>query len=414
MNKILDMIKPDLLEGWLMVIFSSVACVAGASVVFVDKLWKPHNGESLLESRSFLAASMALASGVLLFSSLSILLPEASLRLGSPVKTYICFFGGALFTLLLTRLIHWTTPNAIHACGAPPVEHAVCCEDNHSHSHVDTPPLEHAHNNDDYHNQLDQDQDQDHVHNHDHDQEHTHNHAYSSSYTNSHEHEHDNNHDYNSNHDHGHETDLLRPKSHHHHMHKHDIEYGTIRSTEAHFRFHPPENATSHSHSPVQDDLGENIGVDYYSIGIQTAIAITFHKLPEGLIMFISSQASTSLGLSVCIAMSIHNFIEGFMISLPLYYATRSRISAFSYATILGGLSQPLGALIGLFAIRNVSETQENLLFGITFGVVSGMMSLITVQSMLPQAIKADVHQHYVLAFFFLGVFLVALTSILE
>ncbi|KAI9025047.1 Zinc/iron permease [Phycomyces nitens] len=389
------MTKPDQLEGWLMVIFSSVACVAGASVVFVDKVYRPHSGGSTLENRSFLAASMALASGVLLFSSLSILLPEASVRLGSPIKTYLCFFGGALFTLLLTRLIHWTTPNAIHACGAPTVEHTVCCEDNHSHSHADTPPPEHAHNHDHDYN------DQPSLHDNDHD------HSYSNSHI-------DHNHDHDHDHDHDHETDPLRPKPHHHHLHKHDIEYGTIRSTEAHFRFHPPENATTHSHTPVQDDLGENIGVDYYSIGIQTAIAITFHKLPEGLIMFISSQASTSLGLSVCIAMSIHNFIEGFMISLPLYYATRSRVSAFSYATILGGLSQPLGALIGLFAIKNVSETQENLLFGVTFGVVSGMMSLITVQSMLPQAIKADIHQHYVLAFFFLGVFLVALTSILE
>lgn len=96
--------------------------------------------------------------------------------------------------------------------------------------------------------------------------------------------------------------------------------------------------------------------------------------------MFITSQASAALGLSVCTAMSIHNLTEGFMIALPLYYATRSRMTAFSYAAVMGGLSQPFGALIGLYLIRNISKTKEDLLFGIVFGGVSGMMSLITIQ----------------------------------
>lgn len=96
--------------------------------------------------------------------------------------------------------------------------------------------------------------------------------------------------------------------------------------------------------------------------------------------MFVSSQASSTLGLSVCIAMSIHNLTEGFMIALPLYYATRSRSTAFTSAAAMGGLSQPLGALIGLFLIRNISKAKEDLMFGIVFGSVSGMMSLITIQ----------------------------------
>lgn len=68
------------------------------------------------------------------------------------------------------------------------------------------------------------------------------------------------------------------------------------------------------------------------------------------------------------------------MIALPLFYATRSRATAFAYAAVLGGLSQPLGALLGLLAIRNVDKAKEDKLFGITFGIISGMMSLITIQ----------------------------------
>lgn len=96
--------------------------------------------------------------------------------------------------------------------------------------------------------------------------------------------------------------------------------------------------------------------------------------------MFVSSKASAALGLSVGVAMSIHNLTEGFMIALPLYYATRSRTTAFTYAAIMGGFSQPLGAFIGLFLVKTISSQSESLLFGVVFGCVSGMMSLITIQ----------------------------------
>lgn len=96
--------------------------------------------------------------------------------------------------------------------------------------------------------------------------------------------------------------------------------------------------------------------------------------------MFVSNQSSSQLGLSVAAAMIIHNFIEGFLIALPLYYATNSRLSAFGYASFLGGMSQPLGAVLGLLVIRNVDPAKEQVLFGIIFGVVSGMMCLIAVQ----------------------------------
>jgi ZIP family zinc transporter len=100
----------------------------------------------------------------------------------------------------------------------------------------------------------------------------------------------------------------------------------------------------------------------------------------EGLIMFVSNESSSQLGLTVAAAMTIHNFIEGFLIALPLYYATGSRFASFAYASFLGGMSQPLGAVLGSLAIRNVDKQKEQIVFGIIFGVVSGMMCLIAVQ----------------------------------
>jgi zinc transporter ZupT len=124
-------------EGWALVFISSAACVVGgkskganyqrskqlilvmsiASIVFIDKLWHRQQG-SILSSRAFLASSMALASGVLLISSLAVLLPESQTRLHSAPKAYGWFLTGAFLTLCLTRVIHWCTPEAIHACGS--------------------------------------------------------------------------------------------------------------------------------------------------------------------------------------------------------------------------------------------------------------------------------------------------------
>ncbi|KAI9299310.1 Zinc/iron permease [Cunninghamella echinulata] len=124
--------------------------------------------------------------------------------------------------------------------------------------------------------------------------------------------------------------------------------------------------------------------------------------------MFISNETSTELGVSIGLAICIHNLIEGAMIALPIYYATKSRTMAFLYAAILGGASQPIGALIGLFLIDSIYE--DDYLFGILFAIVSGMMLYIAIQSMLPQAMKAD--QRYVTSFFFVGIFIVGLVSL--
>lgn len=180
-----------------------------------------------------MASSMALASGVLLFSSLSILFPQAQKRLDNDALLYSCYFGGATFTLFLTKLIHHLMPDAIHACGdaSESCHHADEAHDHHNHHHA---------------------------------------------------------------------SQQERRKLNGHPC---DVEYGTIRSSESHFRFHHddlvhsngPLNHNDHQdgdtvsecpstqhhnhHESVEQTVNNDPG-HYYSIGIQTAIAICVHKFP--------------------------------------------------------------------------------------------------------------------------------------
>jgi ZIP family zinc transporter len=82
----------------------------------------------------------------------------------------------------------------------------------------------------------------------------------------------------------------------------------------------------------------------FLSIGLQTSIAIALHKLPEGFITFATNHANPKLGFAVFMALFIHNITEGFAMALPLYLALGSRWKAMLWSSLLGGVSQPLGA----------------------------------------------------------------------
>lgn len=82
----------------------------------------------------------------------------------------------------------------------------------------------------------------------------------------------------------------------------------------------------------------------FLAIGLQTSLAIALHKLPEGFITYATNHASPQLGFAVFMALFIHNITEGFAMALPLYLAIGSRWKAMFWSSLLGGVSQPLGA----------------------------------------------------------------------
>ena len=55
-----------------------------------------------------------------------------------------------------------------------------------------------------------------------------------------------------------------------------------------------------------------------------------------------ATLASPSLGIALAIAIALHNIPEGVCVSMPVYYATGSRVKGFLWA-FLSGLSEPFG-----------------------------------------------------------------------
>ena len=141
--------------------------------------------------------------------------------------------------------------------------------------------------------------------------------------------------------------------------------------------------------------------------GIFTALAVTIHNFPEGIVSYASAMKSPMLGFSVALAIAIHNIPEGIAISIPVYYATGSKKKAFVWS-LLSGLSEPLGAIIAFLVLGQIISDN---LFGIIFGAVSGIMVYISIDELLPAAREYGEHNLSILGLM-LGMAVMAISVI--
>ncbi len=123
-------------------------------------------------------------------------------------------------------------------------------------------------------------------------------------------------------------------------------------------------------------------------MGVFTALAVGVHNFPEGLATFVSALQDPSIAIPVVAAIAIHNIPEGIAVSVPIYQATGSRKKAFFYSFI-SGLAEPVGALIGWLLLMPV---MNDIVFGVIFAGVAGIMVFISVDELLPAAREYGEH----------------------
>jgi zinc transporter, ZIP family len=117
-----------------------------------------------------------------------------------------------------------------------------------------------------------------------------------------------------------------------------------------------------------------------HRMGLFTALAIAIHNFPEGLATFLAALEDPALGLAIAVAIALHNIPEGISVSVPIYFATGNRRRAFTYS-LLSGLAEPVGALLGYLALRAMLGPS---LMGTLFGGVAGIMVYISLDELLP------------------------------
>lgn len=145
-----------------------------------------------------------------------------------------------------------------------------------------------------------------------------------------------------------------------------------------------------------------------YCLGILNMIVLIFHNLPEGIATFVSSYHDINLGLKLGLAIMLHNIPEGISIAIPIYYSTKSKIKAFK-ATLISGLSEPLGALLAFIFFKNYVN---DLMISFILIIVAGIMISLSIQEMLPASLKYNENKFIYLGFF-IGLLLFGLNFLL-
>jgi len=144
-------------------------------------------------------------------------------------------------------------------------------------------------------------------------------------------------------------------------------------------------------------------------MSLKTAVAIALHNFPEGLATFMAYLSDPAVGIVLACAIAIHNVPEGVCVALPVFYATGNRCKAFGWA-ILSGISEPIAAVFGWAVLHN---TWNDNIYGVLFGIVGGMMIMITVKELLPTAWRYDPDDRVVTYCFVLGMAIMALSLVL-
>ena len=107
---------------------------------------------------------------------------------------------------------------------------------------------------------------------------------------------------------------------------------------------------------------------------------------------------------------------------LPLYFSMAetskfAKVKAVSLSAILGGLSQPLGAILGYFFLKvnedKYSLSRLNLIFGITMAITSGFLTVVAL-SMYGSAVSFGGNANHVMTWCIIGIILIGSSSILS
>lgn len=123
-------------------------------------------------------------------------------------------------------------------------------------------------------------------------------------------------------------------------------------------------------------------------MGLITALALALHNFPEGLATFVSALQSPRVAIPIVFAIAIHNIPEGIAVAVPIYQATGSRKKAFAYS-FFSGLAEPIGALVGWFLLM---PFMNDVVYGLIFAAVAGIMVFISLDELLPAAEKYGEH----------------------
>ncbi|UJR19618.1 hypothetical protein I4U23_022752 [Adineta vaga] len=155
--------------------------------------------------------------------------------------------------------------------------------------------------------------------------------------------------------------------------------------------------------------------------GILTAVAIGLHNLPEGIATFIAAKLDLATAFPIALGIALHNIPEGIAVATPVYFATKSRWKGLFY-TFISALAEPLGGFVCWIILKIAHQMRKEdfekqranqLLNGVMFGIVTGMMVTISLKELIPTALRFCQSKGKISISMLVGMFIMALSLII-
>ncbi len=139
--------------------------------------------------------------------------------------------------------------------------------------------------------------------------------------------------------------------------------------------------------------------------GILILIGITIHNIPEGIVVSAGYSHLPQLGTLLAIAIFFHNLPEGVAIAVSLA-SSGSRKRDILLATLISGLAEPFGALLGGTILIGAS----NEIIGLALAFAAGVMTYITADELIPVAGERG-HKHTMSIGLLLGIIFIMILN---
>lgn len=115
-----------------------------------------------------------------------------------------------------------------------------------------------------------------------------------------------------------------------------------------------------------------------------TMAVIVLHNLPEGILTLFTGYQNPRLGVVLTAAIALHNIPEGIAVSMPVFYATKSRVRGF-WAALGSGLAEPCGALLCFFVLRRFIS---NAFLDGLVALIAGLMCFVCYSELIPGSLQ--------------------------
>lgn len=184
-----------------------------------------------------------------------------------------------------------------------------------------------------------------------------------------------------------------------------------------------------------EESVSRFMGVktELLKMALITGTAVSLHNFPEGLVSsppsplplrvaltrtetgqatFVAAAYSPLVGAPIAVAIAVHNIPEGICVAVPIYFATGSKWKGFMWGT-LSGVAEPIAGAVGWLILGSGGTDLGSLTYASLFGLVSGMMTAISVRELLPTARQYDPDDKYVTNSAFAGMAVMAASLVL-